>query len=102
MSKIEESNLYNKEVDFETAYAEALTQKIVFKVPYDVPNLKTSMKLGTIDEAREQFKADAAIVVEEMKHTQTAEMFSSGKITEIVALIAYLNSLGSSRFFFLE
>lgn len=92
-------HLYDKEIDFDTAYAEALTQKKVFNVPYDVEGLKTSVKLGTIEEAKEQFKTDAAQIVEEMKHSQTAQMFDdgNGKITEIVALIAYLNSLGSSR-----
>ncbi len=92
-------HLYEKEVDFETAYAEALTQKEFFNVPYDVENLKTSVKLGTIDEARTYFKEEAQKVVEEMKNEITTQAFNDGKgkITEIVALIAYLNSLGSSR-----
>ncbi|RDU61451.1 cytochrome-c oxidase, cbb3-type subunit II [Helicobacter sp. MIT 14-3879] len=92
-------HLYTKEVDFETAYAEALTQKKVFNVPYDVEGLKTSVKLGSLEEAKEQFIKDAAEVVEDMKNEPTTKIFDDGKgkITEIVALIAYMNSLGSSR-----
>ncbi|RDU67070.1 cytochrome-c oxidase, cbb3-type subunit II [Helicobacter didelphidarum] len=92
-------HLYTKEADFDTAYAEALTQKKVFNVPYDVDGLKTSIKLGSFNEAKAQFTEDARIVVEEMKNEQTAQEFNDGqgKVTEIVALIAYLNSLGSNR-----
>ena len=92
-------HLYSKEVDFETAYAEALTQKTVFNVPYDVEGLKTSVKLGSIDEAREQFMKEASEVVADMRNGLTSQAFDEGKgkITEIVALIAYMNSLGSSR-----
>ena len=91
-------HLYTKEVDFDTAYATALTQKKVFNVPYD-EDMKTSVKLGSIQEAKEQFIKDAAEVIEDMKNESTASIFDEGKgkITEIVALIAYMNSLGSSR-----
>lgn len=92
-------HLYTKKVDFETAYAEALTQKKVFNVPYDVEGMKNSIKLGTIEEAQAAFKEEAKKVVEEMKNEKTTQIFNdgNGEITEIVALIAYLNSLGQSR-----
>lgn len=89
-------HLYKKTSDFDTAYAEALTQKKVFSVPYDKDG-KTP--LGNYDEAKEAYTQQANKIIEDMKNPVTTEKFNEGKgdITEIVALIAYLNSLGSMR-----
>ncbi|PAF45356.1 cytochrome-c oxidase, cbb3-type subunit II [Helicobacter sp. 11S02629-2] len=87
-------HLYRIDTDFNTAYAEAYTQKKVFKVPYDKPG---ETKLGTLDDAKKEYMKDAAEVVEEMKNPMIAASFKKGEVKEVVALIAYLNSLGQKR-----
>ncbi|WP_104697099.1 MULTISPECIES: cytochrome-c oxidase, cbb3-type subunit II [unclassified Helicobacter] len=87
-------HLYVKNSDFETAYAEAFTQKKVFNVPYDVEG---GVKLGDINEARELFMKEAEEVVADMKNQEVKEAFKRGEVKEIVALIAYLNYLGQKR-----
>ncbi|EDP6886086.1 cytochrome-c oxidase, cbb3-type subunit II [Campylobacter upsaliensis] len=83
-------HMFSNNADIETAYAEALTVKKVFNVPYDVEG---QTKLGTWEEAREEVKAQAAEIVEQMKNQEVKDAFARGEIKEIVALIAYLNSL---------
>ena len=83
-------HMFSNNTDIETAYAEALTVKKVFNVPYDVEG---QTKLGTWEEAREEVKAQAAVIVEQMKNQEVKDAFARGEIKEIVALIAYLNSL---------
>lgn len=83
-------HMFSKDADLETAYAEALTVKKVFNVPYDTPNMPA---LGTWDEAREAALAQAAPIVEAMSDEGVKEAFKRGEIKQIVALIAYLNSL---------
>ncbi|WP_027327185.1 cytochrome-c oxidase, cbb3-type subunit II [Helicobacter pametensis] len=87
-------HLYSNNVDFDTAYAEAYTQKVVFGVPYDVEN---GVKLGDIRQAKSLFYQEAEQIVHDMKSEQVKEAFKNGEIKKIVALIAYLNSLGQSR-----
>lgn len=87
-------HLYSKASDFETAYAEALTQKKVFSVPYDVEG---GVKLGEIDEAKKLYLQEAAQIVEDMKNEEVKAAFEKGEVQEIVALIAYLNSLSQGR-----
>lgn len=87
-------HLYRKDSDFETAYAEALTQKQLFKVPYDVEG---GVKLGDIKEAKELFMQEAGSVVEDMSNQEVKEAYQKGEVKEIVALIAYLNRLGQKR-----
>lgn len=87
-------HLYKKNSDFETAYAEALTQKQVFNVPYDAPN---GVKLGNLDEAKALFMQEAERIVADMKNEDIKEAFKRGEVREIVALIAYLNGLGQGR-----
>jgi len=81
--------------DIETAYAEAVTVKNVFKTPYG-----DDIKAGK--EAWEAYKpkvlAEAKKVVAQMKNKDIKEMVASGNVPEVVALIAYLNSLGTSRY----
>jgi cytochrome c oxidase cbb3-type subunit 2 len=76
--------------DIETAYAEALTVKNVFGVPYDKPNMP---KLGTLDSAKAQALEDAKKIAAKMKNQAVKDAVANGQIPEIVALIAYLNSL---------
>ena len=83
-------HIFKKNADIETAYAEALTVKKVFNVPYDVEG---QTPLGSLAEAKEGAKQEAAAIVEAMKDPQIKAAFENGEIKEIVALIAYLNSL---------
>ena len=81
---------FSNNADIETAYGEAVTTKKVFGVPYDVEGMP---KLGTYEEAQAAAKEEAAAIVEEMKDEEVKKAFERGEIREIVALIAYLNSL---------
>ncbi len=83
-------NLFRANADIETAYAEAFTVKKVFNVPYDKEGMP---KLGTWDDAKKAANAEAAAIVAQMKDEKIKEAFKNGEIKEIVALIAYLNSL---------
>lgn len=85
---------FKKNADFETAYADAYTQKAVFGTPYDVGE---NPKLGTIDEAREAFMQEAGEVVAGMKNPEVEAAYQNGEVREIVALIAYMNSLSQAR-----
>ena len=82
--------LFKKNADIETAYAEALTVKKVFNTPYDEKDMPA---LGTLEQTNANVKAEAAAVVENMKDEQVKSAFEKGEIRQIVALIAYLNSL---------
>ncbi|TQR54458.1 cytochrome-c oxidase, cbb3-type subunit II [Campylobacter troglodytis] len=83
-------HMFKKKADIETAYAEALTVKKVFNVPYDVENQTV---LGSWEEAQANVKAEAEEIVNAMKDPEIKAAFERGEIKEIVALIAYLNSL---------
>ncbi len=76
--------------DIETAYAEAVTVKNVFHTPYG-----PSIKRGKA--AWEAYKptvlAEARKIAADMKDERVKKAVSEGKVPEIVALIAYLNSL---------
>lgn len=86
-------HLYSKDSDFETAYAEAYTNKTLFGVPYDAG----SVKLGSLDEAKVEFMREAEAIVNGMKNQSMKEAYNNGEVKEIVALIAYLNSLSQAR-----
>lgn len=83
-------HLYKKVADIDTAYAEAFTVKTVFNTPYDKPGMPS---LGSRDEAQIQVFAEAKEVVDAMKGQDVKDAFARGEILEIVALIAYMNSL---------
>jgi len=76
--------------DIETAYAEAVTVKNVFHTPYG-----PEIKMGK--EAWEAYKptvlAEAAKIAADMKDERVKAAMAEGKVPEVVALIAYLNSL---------
>ena len=84
-------HMVKNNANIETAYAEAWTVKRVFNVPYDVEG---GVKLGSWDEAQAPVKADAKAIIDQMKDQEIKDAFEkNGEIREIVALIAYLNSL---------
>ena len=88
-------HLYTKNTDFETAYAEAVTQMKVFGVPY---NTEGGVSIGnSAEEAKKIFMDEAQAVVNDMKGQEIKDAFAKGDVPEIVALIAYLNSLGQYR-----
>lgn len=86
--------LYSSNTDFDTAYAEAYTQKFVFGVPYDI---ESGVELGSVERAKENFLKEAGVIVADMNDPKVAEAYKRGEVPKIVALIAYLNSLGQSR-----
>ncbi|MBZ7986970.1 cytochrome-c oxidase, cbb3-type subunit II [Campylobacter canadensis] len=92
-------HLFNKDADLQTAYAEALTVKKVFNVPYDEEG---QTKLGSYEEALKMMVEQATPIVDAMNDASVKAAFepckkdpsaSNCEIKEIVALIAYLNSL---------
>ncbi len=84
------THMFSNVANIETAYAEAFTIKKIFNVPYDKPDMP---KLGTYDEATTMALAEAKPIVEDMKSSEVKEAFARGEIKEIVAIIAYMNSL---------
>ena len=84
------AHMFSNPADIETAYAEAFTIKKVFNVPYDQAGMP---KLGTLEEAKKRALAEAKSIVEDMKSPEVKEAFANGEIKEIVAIIAYMNSL---------
>ena len=96
--------MFTNLADVDTAYAEQLAIKSVFKVPYSMGDEKIliPMQDGTseiVEIATTLAGANAAALEEakaitaDMKNQDVKDMVASGKIPEIVALIAYLNSL---------
>ncbi|OQX74144.1 MAG: cytochrome-c oxidase, cbb3-type subunit II [Campylobacteraceae bacterium 4484_4] len=83
-------HMFTNLADIDTAYAEAVTVKNIFKVPYDKPGMP---KLGTIEEARASALEEAKKIAADMKNEAVKAAVEGGKIPQIVALIAYLNGL---------
>lgn len=82
--------MFKNSADMETAYAEAYTVKKVFNVPYDQKGMP---KLGTFEEAQKGALAEAKGIVDNMKDPGVKAAYAKGDIKEIVAIIAYMNSL---------
>ncbi len=76
--------------DIETAYAEAVTVKNAFHTPYG-PEFKTTR--AAWDAHRPTVLADAKKIADDMKNQDVKDAVAKGEVPEIVALIAYLNSL---------
>ncbi len=87
-------HMFSNSVDIDTAYAEAYTQKVVFGMPYDTPN---GVALGSYEEAKALIYDEAKAIVADMKNQDVKDALARGEIKEIVALIAYLNSLSNER-----
>jgi len=91
--------MFTNKADINTAYAEQLTVANIFAVPYnkEVPlkNGKTTIvKMGkTLVEANKLALEEAKVVASNMKDQDVKDAVARGEIPEIVALIAYLNSL---------
>ena len=83
-------HMFTNIADIETAYAEAYTVKAVFGVPYDAEGMP---KLGTLEEAQADAMAEAKLIAADMKNQSVKDAVANGQVPEIVALIAYLNSL---------
>lgn len=83
-------HMFTNLADVDTAYAEAYTVKVVFNTPYDQPDMP---KLGTYEEAKAMALEEAKVIAEGMKNQDIKDAVARGEIPEIVALIAYLNSL---------
>ena len=91
--------LFENEADVETAYAEQLTVKNVFSVPYNTPlPMKDGSKVtvvlaDTLSGAQASALEEAKLVAVDMKDKSVQDAVAAGKIPEIVAIIAYLNCL---------
>lgn len=91
--------MFTNEANIETAYAEQLTVKNVFSVPY---NKELPMKDGsraivkladTLEGAQASALEEAKLIAADMKDKSVQDAVAAGQIPEIVAIIAYLNSL---------
>ena len=80
----------NAEIEIETAYAEAVTVKNAFHTPYG-PEFKRTR--AAWEAHRPKVLADAKAIADDMKNKDVKEAVANGQVPEIVALIAYLNSL---------
>ncbi len=91
--------MYTNLADIDTAYAEQITIKNVFAVPYNKPipmkdGSTSVVKLAdTLDGAHASALEEAKLVTADMKDQAIKDMVEAGNIPEIVAIIAYMNSL---------
>ena len=91
--------MFTNKADIDTAYAEQLTVAQFFSVPYNKPvpmkdGSTATVKMGkSVKEARALALEEAKAVVANMKDQDVKDAVKRGEIPEIVALIAYLNSL---------
>lgn len=83
-------HLFKDEADIETAYAEAVTVKNAFHTPYG-PEFKGTRAAWNAHKPK--VLADAKAIAADMEDEKVKEAVANGKVPEIVALIAYLNSL---------
>ena len=91
--------MFTNEADIATTYAEQLTVAQFFAVPYNkaVPMKDGSTKIvkmgATLEEAKALALAEAKVIAEDMKDQSIKDKVANGEIPEIVAIIAYMNSL---------
>ena len=81
---------FSNVADIETAYAEAVTVKNAFFTPYG-PEFKGTRVAW--EAHRPKVLEDAKKIAAEMQDKGVKKMIANGEVPEIVALIAYLNSL---------
>ena len=81
---------FSNMADIATAYANANTQKNMFSVPYDQEGMP---KLGSWADAQAAALEEAKAIAADMKNQAVKDAVANGQVPEIVALIAYLNSL---------
>ncbi|MFA5216220.1 cytochrome-c oxidase, cbb3-type subunit II [Sulfuricurvum sp.] len=91
--------MFKNTADIDTAYAEQVTVNKVFKTPYNqelpmADGSKATVKLAaTLDEAKTDALEEAKVIAADMKDQDVKDAVAAGKIPEIVAIIAYLNSM---------
>jgi len=85
--------------DVDTAYAEQITIRDFFNVPYNKPipmkdgSTTTVLLADSLSGAHASALEEAKAVAADMKNQNVKDAVASGQIPEIVALIAYLNAL---------
>ncbi len=91
--------MFTNMADINTAYAEQVTVNKVFNTPYNKP---IPMKDGTtatvaladsVDGAKASALEEAKAIAADMKTQSVKDAVARGEIPEIVALIAYMNSM---------
>lgn len=91
--------MFTNLADIDTAYAEQVTVNKVFNVPYNQPltmkdGSTTTVALASdLAGAKASALEEAKLIVADMKNQDVKDAVANGQIPEIVALIAYLNSL---------
>ncbi|DAB30710.1 MAG TPA: cytochrome-c oxidase, cbb3-type subunit II [Sulfurimonas sp. UBA12504] len=91
--------MFKNTADINTAYAEQLTVAQFFAVPYnkEVPMKDGSTKIVKMGESVADANAlaleEAKAIAADMKDQDVKDAVANGQIPEIVALIAYMNSL---------
>jgi len=82
---------FKNAADIATAYAEAVTVKTVFNTPYgdDIKPGKEAYE----KHLKEKVLPEALKVAKAMKRDDLVKMVESGKVPEVVALVAYMNRL---------
>jgi len=89
-------HMFTNLADIETAYGEAYSVKAVFNTPYDQDidgDGKIDVPLGSYEEAKARALEEAKAIAADMKNQAVKDAVANGQVPEIVALIAYLNSL---------
>ena len=89
-------HMFTNLADIETAYAEAYSIKNVFSTPYDQDidgDGNIDVPLGSYEEAKARALEEAKAIAADMKNQAVKDAVANGQVPEIVALIAYLNSL---------
>jgi len=91
--------MFKNTADIDTAYAEQVTVNKVFKTPYNqelpmADGSKATVALAdSVDGARASALEEAKAIAADMKDQDVKDAVAAGQIPEIVALIAYLNSM---------
>jgi len=91
--------MFTNEADIDTAYAEQVTIRDFFSVPYnkEIPmkdgSKETVVLADDLAGAQASALEEAKLVAADMKDKSIQDAVASGKIPEIVAIIAYMNSL---------
>ena len=91
--------MYTNLADIDTAYAEQLTVAQFFAVPYNKPvpmkdGSSLTVKMGAdLADAKALALAEAKLIAADMKDQDIKDAVAAGNIPEIVAIIAYMNSL---------
>jgi cytochrome c oxidase cbb3-type subunit 2 len=83
-------HMFTNIADIETAYAEAVTVKNAFHTPYGPEFTRTR---EAWEAHRPKVLADAKKIADDMKNKDVKKAVANGEVPEIVAMIAYLNSL---------